>query len=68
MQITIITLYCLTTVPKDNTILPGCSTPAKNHTGCRAVSTTISHMAWAGLLGHGPIQSKYFLIQPNTKK
>lgn len=61
MQI-IITLYCLTAVPKDSIILSGGSTPAKFLAGYRGVSTTISRMAWAGLLGHGPVQSKYFLI------
>lgn len=72
MRILIITLYCLTTVSKGSTILSGASTPAKILTGYRGVSTTISHMAWAGLLRHGPVHSKYFLIQPrgrtNTKK
>jgi len=70
--IIIITLSSVTTVPKGSTILPGNLTPAKILTGYRGVSTAISHMAWAGSLGHGPIQLNYFLTQPcgrtNTKK
>lgn len=30
--------------------------------GSNEVSSTISHMTWAGLLGHRPIQSEYFLV------
>lgn len=56
-------------MPKSSTILPGASTPSRQQGG---VYTTISHTAWAGLPGHGPIQSKCFPIQSrgrtNTKK
>lgn len=61
-------LYCLTTVRKGSTILPVGLTPAKILTGYRAIPTTITHMVWAKLLGHGPIQSKDFLIQPCGRK
>lgn len=49
---------------------PRCFYPLEPKQG--GVSTTISHTAWAGLPGHGPIQSKCFPIQSrgrtNTKK